>query len=106
MRRDAPERFISTMSKAARRGKIFIDYLRNERGATAIAPYSTRARAGAPVSVPLDWNELPSLAVPNPFTVANLRRRLAAQKRDPWADMAGARQSLTARALRALGLKA
>ena len=58
MAADSPDLFVSTVTKARRGGKIFIDYLRNQRGATAIAPYSPRARPGAPVSMPLDWDEL------------------------------------------------
>ena len=58
MTRDAPDRYIATMSKAKRRGKIFVDYLRNQRGATAIASYSTRRPGGAPVAAPLAWDEL------------------------------------------------
>jgi len=55
---EEPDRFVATMSKAKRKGRIFIDWLRNERGATAIAPYSLRARAGAPVAVPVHWDDL------------------------------------------------
>jgi len=58
--RAAPDRFIATMSKAARTGKIFIDYLRNGRGSSAVAPYSTRAKPGATVSAPIAWEELTS----------------------------------------------
>jgi len=85
MERDAPERFISTMAKKARRGKIYVDYLRNGRGATAIAPYSTRAREGAPVATPLQWRELGPALLPQRFTVDTMERRLAALKTDPWA---------------------
>ena len=53
-----PERFVANMSKAKRKGRIFIDYLRNQRGSTAIMPYSARARAGAPVAAPVTWTEL------------------------------------------------
>lgn len=80
----APERFTATLSKKARKGRIFIDYLRNGRGATAVAPYSTRARPGAPVSVPIRWDELETIA-PADITVA----RLAAEPErltDVWGD--------------------
>lgn len=83
MSADAPDRFVSTVSKAKRHGRILLDYLRNGRGATAVAPYSTRARAGAPVSMPLSWEEVGEVA-PNYFTVANAPARLASLETDPW----------------------
>ncbi|ADP69910.1 DNA ligase D [Rhodomicrobium vannielii ATCC 17100] len=85
MERDAPQRFVSTMAKKARDGKIYVDYLRNGRGSTAIAPYSTRAREGAPVATPLGWDELGPALTPQRFTVETMGRRLAALKSDPWA---------------------
>lgn len=91
---EAPERYTATISKASRAGRIFIDYLRNGRGATAIAPYSPRARPGAPVSTPLDWSELGSGLRPGPFSVVNIKRRLEALSVDPWADYLRTRQSL------------
>jgi bifunctional non-homologous end joining protein LigD len=69
-----PDRFIANMSKAKRVGKIFIDYLRNQRGATAVLPYSARARAGAPVAVPIAWGELDGFANAHPFSIADARR--------------------------------
>jgi bifunctional non-homologous end joining protein LigD len=86
MAADDPSRYVATITKAKRGGKILIDYLRNGRGATAVAPYSTRARAGAPVSMPLDWSELNTEIGPNYFTVLNTPTRLADMSRDPWAD--------------------
>ena len=59
---EAPERYVANMSKAKRKGRIFVDYLRNERGSTAIAPYSTRAREGAPVAAPITWKEVKTVA--------------------------------------------
>jgi bifunctional non-homologous end joining protein LigD len=85
MAADAPERFVSVVSKARRHGRILVDYLRNSRGATAVAPYSTRSRPGAPVSMPLAWDELGEAIGPASFTVANTPARLAAGT-DPWAD--------------------
>jgi len=83
---DTPEKYVSTITKSKRKGKILIDYLRNGRGNTAVAPYSTRARAGAPVSMPLEWDELGGAIGPNYFTVANTPARVAQQTRDPWGD--------------------
>src|SRR4029077_8530933 len=72
----APTQFTSNLSKAARRGRIFIDYLRNERGASAIAPYSTRAREGAPVAAPLAWEELSRIDGAASFSSVNIAERL------------------------------
>ena len=93
---DAPDDFIATMSKAARAGKIFVDYLRNSRGATAIAPYSTRAREGAPVATPLAWNELSATTKPADFNLRTVPQRLAKLKHDPWEELGSIKQSLTA----------
>jgi bifunctional non-homologous end joining protein LigD len=95
MTRDEPNRYIATLSKAKRKGKIFVDYLRNQRGATAVASYSTRARKGAPVAVPIAWDELSTRTKPNMFNVSNLPKRLKKLKNDPWADFFKTRQSIT-----------
>jgi bifunctional non-homologous end joining protein LigD len=87
MAKDAPARYTANPIKARRRGRVFIDYLRNTREATAIVPYSTRARAGAPVAVPLSWGELSSLKAANQYTVKNLAQRLSKLAGDPWAAM-------------------
>jgi bifunctional non-homologous end joining protein LigD len=93
------------MSKAQRDGKIFIDYVRNTRGSTAVASYSTRARPGAPVATPLSWSELEGGSSELPvITVRTMAERLAALPGDPWADLPAARQSITKRARRRLGL--
>lgn len=90
MAADSPERFVATITKSKRRGRILVDYLRNQRGSTAVAPYSTRARAGAAVSMPLAWNELNSAIGPAYFTVMNTPTRLASLARDPWEGFRGA----------------
>lgn len=100
-----PGRYTSNMSKAARSGKIFIDYLRNGRGATSVAPYSTRARVGATVSTPITWEELTPQLHSDHFTVASVPQRLARLKRDPWAGMDDVRQSITAAMKRTLGME-
>ena len=71
-----PDRFVATMSKAKRKGKIFIDWLRNQRGSTAIMPYSARARAGAPVAVPIDWDGLAAIDSARHWTIADARALL------------------------------
>ena len=86
MAQDSPHRYLAKASKAARRGRIFVDYLRNGRGATAVAAYSARARAGAPVSTPLGWEELGPEMRPDRFTVMNIMHRLA-NIDDPWCEV-------------------
>ena len=102
MVRAAPNRYIAKMSKAARKGKIFVDYLRNDRGATAVAPYSTRAKPGATVSVPLTWDELTAKLHSDHFTIKNLPTRLAKLKADPWGEISEVKQSITAGMLKQL----
>lgn len=86
MERDKPQKYLSTMVKKAREGRIFVDYLRNGRGSTAVAAYSTRARANAPVSTPVSWEELGPAVTAARFTVENIGRRMGALKSDPWED--------------------
>ena len=101
MTADAPGRYVAKMTKSLRRGKIFVDYLRNSLEATSVAAYSTRARPGAPVSVPVTWEELGRTKSGNQYTVLNLGKRLASLKRDPWQDIARVKQKLPdARTLR------
>jgi bifunctional non-homologous end joining protein LigD len=101
----APDRYIAKMSKAARKNKIFVDYLRNDQGSTAIAPYSTRNRPGATVSVPITWNELKDDLTSDYFNIENLPARLARLKKDPWDGIESARQSITTSMLKKLRLR-
>lgn len=103
--RDDRQWITLNMSKSKRRGKIFLDYLRNGRGATAIASYSTRARPGAPVAVPVRWDELGPALHSDRYNVDNLRRRLAALRADPWEGFADARRPVTRQMRLAVGLK-
>src|SRR2546427_13203824 len=82
--------YTATMSKSMRKGKIFIDYLRNARPASAVCAYSTRARSGAPVSLPVRWEELTNDIRSN-FNIKNVPHRLARLRGDPWADYESAR---------------
>ena len=99
-----PDRYTANPLKKTREGKIFVDYLRNQRGGSAIVNYSTRAKPGAPVACPLRWDELKGLKSASPYTVKTLPARLKALKRDPWEGFFSTRQSITARAKKALGL--
>jgi bifunctional non-homologous end joining protein LigD len=94
--REEPSTFTATMAKAQRKGKVFVDYLRNVRGANAVAAFSTRAREGAPVSAPVDWEELDRLSGPTDFTVAEVPLRVLEQGSgravDPWARYRSVKQ--------------
>jgi bifunctional non-homologous end joining protein LigD len=95
-----PSLFTANMAKRSRHGKIYVDYLRNAHGATAVASYSTRARAGAPVSVPLTWDELSRESSPHRFTIRNLQERLQQLHQDLWIDYPKVKQSISAHMLR------
>jgi bifunctional non-homologous end joining protein LigD len=103
--RAAPQWFVSTMTKSKRTGKIFLDFFRNTRGATAVGAYSTRSRPGAPVSTPVSWDELPKVTSGDQFTLANVPSRLEGLGVDPWKGYFQVRQSLTASMRRAVGMK-
>jgi len=96
----SPRAYVTVMAKAERQNRIFIDYLRNNRGATSVAAFSTRARPGLPVSTPIRWEELDDGVLPDSFHVKNLIERLAGLRQDPWAGYARARRKLPAHALR------
>ncbi|MGP4688202.1 DNA ligase D [Agrobacterium pusense] len=98
MSKAEPDRYLSVATKAKRKGRIFIDYLRNGRGNTAVAPYSTRARPGAAVSAPLEWSELTADIGPAHFTVNNIGARLSALKKDPWEGFFAAAEVLPKKA--------
>jgi bifunctional non-homologous end joining protein LigD len=100
-----PDRYTASMAKARRPGRIFIDYLRNVEGATAVAAYSVRAKARAPVSMPIDWSELSHDVRFDRFNVKNVPEIVAKRKRDPWARMPRVRQALTDEMLARVGAK-
>jgi bifunctional non-homologous end joining protein LigD len=91
MAKDSPQCYLAKMTKSLRKGRIFIDYFRNSREATSVAPYSTRSRPGAPVSAPLSWEQLGRSTSGNEFTLLNLKKRLRV---DAWRDIAKVRQRL------------
>lgn len=99
---NAPEHFTANPLKRERKGRIFVDYLRNGRGATAVAPYSVRARSGAPVALPIRWDELDRRFKPDRYNVLTVPKLLRARRRDPWADIGKIRQSIAA-AIKTLG---
>lgn len=99
----APQRYTTNVSKARRTGKILIDYLRNAPGATAVEVFSARAREGAPVAMPVTWEELPDVRGDS-FTVKNAKDRLASMRTDPWQDFFEVRQSITVKMMKQVGL--
>jgi bifunctional non-homologous end joining protein LigD len=99
-----PDRYTANPLKKTREDKIFVDYLRNQRGGSAIVNYSTRAKEGAPCACPLRWDELKGLKAASPYSVATLPAHLKKLKSDPWEGFFSTRQSITAKAKKALGL--
>jgi bifunctional non-homologous end joining protein LigD len=102
--REEPDRYLVNSSRSLRAGKIFIDYLRNDRGATAVAPYSSRARRDAPISVPIAWDELSERIPSDRFHVNDLPGWMRSLRRDPWRAMERVRQSITGAHRKELGL--
>jgi bifunctional non-homologous end joining protein LigD len=101
--RENPKCYTATMSKAKRKGKIFIDYLRNAKTATSVCAYSTGARSGAPVSAPLRWDELKAKKdVREDFTIRTIPKRLALLRKNPRDDFADARTAITDRMMKQL----
>ena len=98
---DEPDRFTANIRKVNRKGRMFVDYLRNERGSTAIAPFSTRAREGAPCAVPVGWDEIATLDRANGFSIGEAAAR--AQAPDPWPDYFKLKQAITPKMLKAVG---
>ena len=99
MEKQAPDLYVTKMTKTIRRGRIFLDYLRNDRGATAVAPFSPRARPGAAVALPLHWRELHSKSRPV-VSVADFAIWKKRLRDDPWSGMPAVKQRLTAGTLR------
>jgi bifunctional non-homologous end joining protein LigD len=99
MERKKPSLYVTKMTKSLRKNRIYLDYLRNDRGSTAIAPYSPRARSGAPVALPLNWNDLQATTRPlfHVMDFDSWKKRLT---KDPWAEMGKVKQRLTAKAIR------
>jgi bifunctional non-homologous end joining protein LigD len=98
---DEPDRFTANIRKVNRKGRMFVDYLRNERGSTAIAPFSTRARDGAPCGVPLGWDEIAKLDRANGFSLGEAAARAAGP--DPWPDYFKQKQAITDKMMKAVG---
>lgn len=96
MAADSPDKFLTRISKAERAGRIFIDYLRNDPTSTAVAPYSTRSRKGAPVAMPIRWDQVKAGLDPCDYTVETVPALVAKQRSDPWAEMLQTRQALPA----------
>ena len=105
MEHDAPDKYISTMSKEKRKGKIFIDYLRNDVTSTAAAAFSARARPGATVSMPIAWSALKASLKLSAYTIDTVPALLKKQKNDPWRDFAKTKQKIDAKFLKALNIK-
>jgi bifunctional non-homologous end joining protein LigD len=102
--RSSPEAYTTDFAKHGRERKILVDYLRNNRTNTSVSAFSTRAKPGAPVSMPLAWRDLGTTLDPSDFTVFTVPKRLAKLRTDPWAGYWSARQKLGRAVLKAVGL--
>ena len=100
-----PGQYVTTATLAKRKGKIFLDYLRNGRGATAVSAYSVRAKRICPVSTPVSWSEVTPSLDPEHFTPATVQRRLAKLKKDPWEGFRDTKQAITKSAREAVGME-
>jgi bifunctional non-homologous end joining protein LigD len=89
-----PDRFLATATKSKRTKRIFVDYLRDGRGATAVASYSMRGRPGAPVAMPLAWSELAKLTKASSFTIKDVPAKLKRRRKDPWEGINTVKQNL------------
>ena len=96
--RENPELYVTKMTKATRKNRIYLDYLRNDREATSVAPYSPRARSGVPVAMPLKWSELNAAKAPA-FHVTDFAEWKSRLRHDPWEELPGIKQKLPAAAL-------
>jgi bifunctional non-homologous end joining protein LigD len=103
LERTFPDRFTSKMLKVSRRGRIYIDYLRNAEGATAICAYSTRAKANAPVSAPIAWDELDDDLRYDRFNIVTVPDRMTRLKQDPWAHISDAARPITRSMMKQVG---
>ena len=106
MATDAPNLFTAVANKERRKGRIYIDYLRNARGASAVASYSLRARPGFPVATPIAWNELRNLSGGDAFNHKNIHRRLESLAADPWDELGSSGVVITPKMRRGVGMKA
>jgi bifunctional non-homologous end joining protein LigD len=102
---DAPSLFTAVSSKERRKGRIYLDYLRNARGASAVCSYSLRARPSFPVATPIAWEELRKLSGGNAFDRLSVVRRLDALAADPWDGLLSSSSAITAKARRDVGMK-
>ena len=106
MAADHPSLFTAVATKERRRGKIYLDYLRNARGASAVASYSLRAKPGFPVATPIEWDELRKLSGGNAFNRLNIVRRLETLAADPWDELLSSFVKINAKMRRDVGMKA
>ena len=103
--KDSPSLFTAVASKEKRKGRIYIDYLRNGRGASAIASYSLRARPSFPVATPIEWAELRNVTSGAMFDRTNIFKRLETLAADPWAELESSPSKITPQMRRAVGMK-